>query len=62
MRGKVISIATDDHFADYAEPANIVPVLKGNSDDYNRYVRLGLIVLGCCALAAVAFVKWEFNY
>lgn len=64
--GRLVNIADHDHFADYAEPANVVPVLPKRKevsyDAYNRCIRLALIALGFCALVALAFVKSTWNY
>lgn len=62
--GRVINIVDHDHFADYAEPANVVPVIPPQGAPYERYdrnVRVGLTILGLCVVVAVVFVKCTWN-
>ncbi len=65
---QIIPIQSCDHFADYAEPANVVPVLpppprKVNPNDrYNRCILVALVCLGICVLVALAAVKVTWNY
>jgi len=63
MSSKVIPIESHEHFADYAEPANVVPVLprKSEGETYDRYLYLGLAILGVCAVVAVLVVRFTWN-
>lgn len=62
---KVVSIESDPHFADYAEPAN-VPIQVQPSPTkrftYDHCIGVGLAMLAGAVLLALVLVAAEYNY